>query len=96
MPATKQLVVDLPTELVDTLEAIVRSGDFASESELVGTILQAWHAADHLDEEELNEVRAAVSEGLADAEAGRFVDADEMFDRLRARYRAMIPDRAGG
>ncbi len=93
---TKQLVIDLPSELIDTLQAIVRSGDFASESELVGTILQAWYAADHLDKEELKEVRAAVAEGLADANAGRFVDANEMFDRLRARYRAMIPDRTGG
>jgi predicted transcriptional regulator len=41
-------------------------------------------------------VRAAVAEGLADVEAGRVVDADTMFEELRARYLAMIPDRKSG
>jgi hypothetical protein len=34
-------------------------------------------------------VRAFIAEGLADIEAGRVVEADEVFDRLEARYQAM-------
>jgi hypothetical protein len=41
---------------------------------------------DDLTEQDLKEVRALVAEALADAEAGRFVDPDRMFEELRARY----------
>jgi Arc/MetJ-type ribon-helix-helix transcriptional regulator len=92
MNATERLVLELPADLVATLRAIVKSGAFASESDLVSTVLQAWYGADDFSEEELDEVRAVVAEGLAEADAGKFIAADEVHAELRARIKA-IADR---
>jgi Arc/MetJ-type ribon-helix-helix transcriptional regulator len=92
MSTTERLVLELPADLVATLRTIVKSGAFASKSELVGTVLQAWWGPDDLTEKELDEVRSLVAEGLAEADAGRFIDADEVHAELRARIRA-IADR---
>jgi antitoxin ParD1/3/4 len=96
MGSTERLVVELPSDLVAALRHAVKKGPFASESELLTSLLRTWQGDDELSEAELEEVRAAVAEGLADVEAGRVVDADEMFEELRARYSAMIPDRKSG
>jgi predicted transcriptional regulator len=49
--------------------------------------------ADIVDDRPADEIRASVAEGLADIEAGRVVEADEIFDRLEARYQAMAASR---
>ena len=36
---------------------------------------------------------AEIQKGLDDAEAGRLTDAEEVFDRLDAKYKAMIQKR---
>ncbi len=96
MGTTERLVVDLPSDLVAAVRDAVQSGVFASESEVLEAILRAWHGDDGVQEPDIQTLRALVAEGIADADAGRFVDADEMFERLRARYRAGIADRTGG
>jgi antitoxin ParD1/3/4 len=96
MATTERLVVDLPTELVAALRDAVHSGAFASESEVLEAVLRAWHGDDGIEEPDIETLRAFVAEGIAEADAGHFVDADEMFERLRARYREKIADRAGG
>ncbi len=88
MSTTERLMLDLPSELVTKLREHVDSDGFASESELVGVILQAWYGSDGLDKDELEEVRAAVVEGLADVQAGRIFDADEVHTELRTRIKA--------
>jgi Arc/MetJ-type ribon-helix-helix transcriptional regulator len=92
MNATERLELELPADLVATLRVIVKSGAFASESELVSTVLQAWYGSDDLSEKDLDEVRIAVAEGLAEADAGKFIAADEVHGELRARIKA-IADR---
>ena len=94
MNVTERLVLELPADLVATLRTIVKSGAFASESELVSTVLQAWYGPDDFSQEELDEVRSAVTEGIADADAGRFVDAEEMYARLRERIEAVAATKA--
>ena len=93
MDTTERLVIDLPKELVEKLREHVASGEFASESDLVTALLRGWYGSDDSDDRSVEEIRAFVAEGLADAEAGRLVDADEVFDRLEARYQVMA-DRA--
>jgi antitoxin ParD1/3/4 len=78
MASTERRVVELPSELVAALRHAVQTGPFASESELLTSLLRAWQGDDHLTDEELEDLRAAVAEGLADMEAGRLVDADEV------------------
>jgi antitoxin ParD1/3/4 len=93
MGTTERVVLDLPAELVATLRMIVESGQFASESELVSEVLQSYYGPDDLDERELADVRAAVAEGIADADAGRVVDADEVHAELRARIKKIADPR---
>jgi predicted transcriptional regulator len=57
--------------------------------------LRAWHRDDGVEEPDIQTLRAFVAEGIADADAGRFVDADKMFERLRARYSAAVAGRTG-
>lgn len=93
MDTTERLVLDLPKELVDKLRERVASGEFQSESQAVEAVLkESYPAEDKLSPDELEEVRAAVAEGIADADAGRLHDADEVFAALKARYEAMLPD----
>jgi antitoxin ParD1/3/4 len=96
MGTMEKLTVDLPTELVAAVRGVVRSGVFASESEVVEAVLRAWHGHDGVEEPDSETLRAFVAEGIADADAGRFVDAEEMFARLRARFSAIAADRTGG
>jgi antitoxin ParD1/3/4 len=88
MSSTERLVVELPSDLVEALRHAVKKGPFASESELLASLLRAWQGSDELSDDELEEIRAAVAEGLADVEAGRVVDADEVHAELRARIEA--------
>jgi Arc/MetJ-type ribon-helix-helix transcriptional regulator len=92
MGTTERLVVDLPSDLVTAVRNAVRSGAFASESKVLEAILRAWRGDDGVEEPDIETVRAFVAEGIADADAGRFVDADEMFERLRARLISARPE----
>jgi antitoxin ParD1/3/4 len=86
MSSKERLVVDLPSDLVKAVRDAVKSGAFASESDVLGAALRIFHGDDHLSDEELEEVRALVAEALTDADAGRFVEGDAMFERLRSRH----------
>jgi antitoxin ParD1/3/4 len=89
MASTKRLVVDLPTDLIDSMQSRVEAGDFASQSELVCTALQDWLEPEDWTETELAEVRAAVSEGVTDADAGNLIEADKVHGYLRERIKAV-------
>jgi len=84
MDTTERLVIDLPKELVDKLRERVASGEFQSESHAVEAVLKAGYYGDEPDEEELQEIRAAIAEAEADIEAGRVYEADEVHAKLRA------------
>ena len=96
MGTTERLVIDLPSDLVAAVRGVVQSGVFASESEVLEAVLRAWRGDGGVEEPDIETLRAFVAEGIADADAGRFVDAEEMFERLRARYRAIAADRTSG
>ena len=85
MASTEQLTVELPAELVAALRNSVRSGAFASESEAIETLLRTWFGPEGTEEPDIETLRAIVAEGIADADAGRFVEAHEMFEELRVR-----------
>jgi antitoxin ParD1/3/4 len=94
MTSTEQLTVELPAELVAGLRNSVRSGAFASESEAIETLLGTWFGPEGTEEPDIETLRAIVAEGIADADAGRFVEAHEMFEELRVHYGAAIAKRA--
>lgn len=80
--------VDLGDELERVIARMIREGRFASRDEVlragVRTLIERALNLDTVEE--------AIRAGLADAEAGRTKPADEVFDRLIAKYRAMIPE----
>ena len=92
MGTTERLVVDLPADLVAGLRDSVRAGDFASESKAVEAMLRIFFGPDSVEEPDIETLRAFVAEGLADADAGRLIPAEEVFADLRARIKA-IADR---
>lgn len=76
-------------ELGSHLEAfvakLVSSGRYNSKSEVLRDGLRLLEER----EAKLAVLDAMIAEGLADIDAGRVHDADEVFDRLEAKYRAM-------
>jgi antitoxin ParD1/3/4 len=95
MGRTERLVVDLSSDLVAAVRDAVQSGVFTSESEVLEAILRAWHGHGEIEEPDIETLRAFVAEGIADVDAGRLVDGEEMFERLRARYCEIAADRSG-
>ena len=93
MAILERLVVDLPSELVEGLRDSVRSGAFASESEAIAALLRPWYGHGRIDEPDIETLRAFVAEGIADADAGRVSDAEDVYARLRARIEATTKSR---
>jgi antitoxin ParD1/3/4 len=94
MAATERLIVDLPSDLLRNLRNSVQAGEFASEGEAIEAVLRAWYPPDSVEEPDLEMFRASITEGIADADAGRVFDADEVHAELRARIKE-IADRRG-
>jgi antitoxin ParD1/3/4 len=85
---TDHLLLDENLERL--IDAFIRSGQYASRSEVIRDGL--WLLEQR--ERSLRELDAALARGLADEEAGRVAPADEVFDELRARYRTMADNRS--
>jgi antitoxin ParD1/3/4 len=82
--------VDLDPQLEKFVSELVSSGRYDSRSEVLreGVRLQEER------EKRLAALDAAIERGRADAEAGRTKPAEEVFDRLEAKYRAMAKQRS--
>ena len=81
--------VDLGSKLEAFVAKLVASGRYNSKSEVLREGLRLLHER----EVRLAALDAALARGLADIEAGRVTPADEVFDRLEAKYRAMAEAR---
>lgn len=84
MRSTRQLSITLPHEMADTLAKRVRSGQYASESEVIRDGLRTLFARDAAVEAWLRDEVAAAYDALA-ADSSRGVSADELRERLSAR-----------
>lgn len=78
--------VDLGKTLEDAVSDLVSTGRYGSKSEVLREGVRLVQER----EKRLAVLDAKIAEGLADIEAGRVVPAEEVFDRLRAKYDAMI------
>ncbi len=93
MGANERLVVELPTDLVAGLRQAMQCAGFASESELVEFLLRTWCGESGADEPDLETLRAFVAEGMADAEAGRLVPAEDVYARVRQQIEAVATNK---
>lgn len=94
MGMTERLVVELPSDLVAGLRQAMQSAGFASESELVEFLLRTWCGESAIEEPDVETLRAFVAEGIADADAGRLVPAEDVYARLRERIKAVAASKA--
>jgi len=71
MSDIERVTVTLTSEMAQAVRGAVRSGDYASASEIVREALRDWRRKRQLQQRALDELRGDVAEGLADIEAGR-------------------------
>ena len=83
MRSTQQFSITLPNEMADALRERVRSGEYASESEVVREGLRALWARDQAVEAWLHSEVAEAYDALV-ADPSRGVSADNLRRRLAA------------
>lgn len=78
----KTLSITLPAEMIHIIREKVRSGNYASNSEVIREALRAWMER----ESRLFALDAAISRGLADAEAGRVQELETVRNELKNQF----------
>ena len=76
---------DLGKTLESFVAKLVATGRYNSKSEVLREGVRLIEER----EARLAALDASIARGLADADAGRMVPAEEVFDRLEAKYKAM-------
>lgn len=76
---------DLGEKLEDYVSQLVATGRYNSKSEILREGVRLIQDR----ETKLAALDASIARGIADADAGRTAPAEDVFDRLEAKYRAM-------
>lgn len=85
MRTTQQMSITLPNDMADVVKTKVRSGAYASESEVIRDGLRALMARDRAVESWLNNQVGPAHDALK-ADPSRAVTADQVRTRLAAEY----------
>lgn len=85
MRTTQQMSITLPNEMADVVKSKVRSGEYASESEVIRDGLRTLLARDRAVENWLNNQVAPAYDALK-ADPSRAVTVDEVRARLAAEH----------
>ena len=96
MPTRNVVLTDRQAELV---ERLVSSGRYQNASEVLREGLRLIELRDAEEKARLEALRGAISVGIADVEAGRFVSfssPDDLRSHLRSVANEVIPGRASG
>jgi antitoxin ParD1/3/4 len=84
------LHISVPDPMRDWVQSQIEGGKYASADDYVRDLIQRDQIMAAERPQWMVNLDAVIAEGLADEAAGRMVDAEEMFDRLDAKYAAMI------
>ncbi len=82
------MAIEVSREFEAELESRVKSGRYRSAEEL---LREALHLVDERDE-----IRAAVAQGVAEADRGEFVDGEHVIDEAREIVRRKAEHHHGG
>lgn len=83
---------DLGTHLEGVVKELVSTGRYNSKSEVLREGVRLVQER----EQRLAALDAALAKGIADADAGRIKPAEEVFDRLEAKYLAQAQAKKAG
>jgi antitoxin ParD1/3/4 len=94
----QKISIALPREMIAEIRYAVDSGQYASTSEVIREAVREWKGPKKQRPFPPNypivrtreELLAKIDAGIAAAERGKLKPADEVFDRLEAKYQAMI------
>jgi antitoxin ParD1/3/4 len=76
MSALERITITLTAEMAQSVRTAVQAGEYASSSELIREALRDWRHKRALQEQELQELRVKVQQGMDDIKAGRVQDFD--------------------
>lgn len=87
-PRVEKVSIALTADMAAMIRQAVDGGEYASASEVVREALRDWKYKQQQREQKIAELKALIEEGRNSG----YVDAEEVFDRLTAKYQAMIKD----
>jgi antitoxin ParD1/3/4 len=90
--AIERLTITLPADMAGMVKGAVDEGGYASTSEVIREALRDWKLKRELRLNQLAELRADISRGLADVAEGRLGNFDA--ERIIARGRRLLADRS--
>jgi antitoxin ParD1/3/4 len=76
MSNIERITITLTAEMAEAVRTAVQAGEYASSSEIIREALRDWRHKRALQEQELQELRTKVQQGLSDIEQGRVRDFD--------------------
>jgi antitoxin ParD1/3/4 len=82
MQSAEKLSITLPPEMASFIRQKVNSGLYGSNSEIIREALRGMMDRDR----RLERLDSAIAQGVADAEAGRVQDIDDVRAELRGRF----------
>ena len=82
MQSAEKLSITLPPEMASFIRQKVNSGLYSSNSEIIREALRGMMDRDR----RLERLDTAIAQGVADAEAGRVQDIDDVRAELRGRF----------
>lgn len=92
MDTAEKLSITLPSSLAKIVRDKVKTGAYASNSEVIREALRAWQEQQMERDEHLASIRARIDEALNDPRPS--IPAKEVFEHLRDLHRSTVKKRA--
>jgi antitoxin ParD1/3/4 len=88
MPNVEKISIALPPEMAALMRQVVEAGEYASNSEVIRDALRDWSYRRELRQRGLDDLRAMWDEAVNDPRP--HVPAEEVLQRLRSKYEALV------